>query len=345
MGGAVKHRLYEILEAGHPDDLASRIFDLVMVAIIVANLAAVAMETVASFDAKYGGAMRVFELMSVAIFTVEYLLRLWVADEHLPLRRYGPVMARVRFALGPYPIIDFLAFAPFYLSLILPAVDLRILRVFRLLRLLKLARYSPAMASLGRVLADERRALGAALLIMVVLLMLSATAIYYAERFAQPDKFSSIPAAMWWALATLTTVGYGDVVPLTNIGRMIGGLVMIFGLGMFALPIGIIASGFSNEIHRREFVVSWGMVARVPLFAKLDAMAVSRITNLLRSKVMPAGAVVTRRGEPADAMFFIAAGRGRGRSRTGTRHAWRRGFLRRARAAQRDDARRHRARH
>ena len=138
--------------------------------------------------------------------------------------------------------------------------------------------------------------------------MLSATAIYYAERFAQPDKFSSIPAAMWWALATLTTVGYGDVVPLTNIGRMIGGLVMIFGLGMFALPIGIIASGFSNEIHRREFVVSWGMVARVPLFAKLDAMAVSRITNLLRSKVIPAGAVVTRRGEPADAMFFIAAG-------------------------------------
>ena len=130
MGGAVKHRLYEILEAGHPDDLASRIFDLVMVAIIVANVAAVAMETVASFDAKYGGAMRVFELMSVAIFTVEYLLRLWVADEHLPLRRYGPVMARVRFALGPYPIIDFLAFAPFYLSLILPAVDLRILRVF-----------------------------------------------------------------------------------------------------------------------------------------------------------------------------------------------------------------------
>ncbi len=308
MGGAFKHRLYEILEAGHPDDAVSRVFDWTMVAIIVANVAAVAMETVASFEARWGAELHIFNLISVAIFTVEYLSRLWVADEHLPLRRYGPVMARVRFALGPFPIIDFLAVAPFYLSLIVPAADLRILRIFRLLRLLKLARYSPAIATLGRVLADERRALGAALLIMLVLLLLSATAIYYAERFVQPDKFASIPASMWWALATLTTVGYGDVVPNTVIGRLIGGLVMIFGLGMFALPIGIIASGFSNEIHRREFVVSWGMVARVPLFAKLDAMAVSRIANLLRSKVMATGDVITRRGDPADAMYFIASG-------------------------------------
>jgi voltage-gated potassium channel len=308
MGGRLKHRLYEILEAGHPEDVASRVFDMVMVVIIIGNVAAVAMDTVESFRAQYGGALRIFELASVAIFTVEYLARLWVADQHLPLKGYGPVKARVRFALSPFPIIDFLAVAPFYLSLIVPAADLRILRVFRLLRLLKLARYSPAIASLGRVLADERRALGAALLIMVVLLMLSATAIYYTERFVQPDKFSSIPASMWWALATLTTVGYGDVVPLTALGRVIGGLVMIFGLGMFALPIGIIASGFANEIHRREFVVSWGLVARVPLFAKLDAMAVSRVSNLLRSKVVPADTVIARRGEPADAMYFIASG-------------------------------------
>ena len=308
MASGLKHRLYEILEAGHPEDVTSRVFDLTMVVIIIGNVAAVAMETVESFNAQYGAAMRVFELASVAIFTVEYLARLWVADQHLPLQGYGPVKARVRFALGPFPIIDFLAVAPFYLSLIVPAADLRILRVFRLLRLLKLARYSPAIASLGRVLADERRALGAALLIMVVLLMLSATAIYYIERFVQPEKFASIPGSMWWALATLTTVGYGDVVPVTALGRVIGGLVMIFGLGMFALPIGIIASGFANEIHRREFVVSWGLVARVPLFAKLDAMAVSRVSNLLRSKVMPADTVIARRGEPADAMYFIASG-------------------------------------
>lgn len=308
MASGLKDRLYEILEAGHPEDVTSRVFDLTMVVIIIGNVAAVAMETVESFSAQYGTAMRVFELASVAIFTVEYLARLWVADQHLPLQGYGPVKARVRFALGPFPIIDFLAVAPFYLSLIVPAADLRILRVFRLLRLLKLARYSPAIASLGRVLADERRALGAALLIMVVLLMLSATAIYYTERFVQPEKFASIPGSMWWALATLTTVGYGDVVPVTALGRVIGGLVMIFGLGMFALPIGIIASGFANEIHRREFVVSWGLVARVPLFAKLDAMAVSRVSNLLRSKVVPADTVIARRGEPADAMYFIASG-------------------------------------
>ena len=109
-------------------------------------------------------------------------------------------------------------------------------------------------------------------------------------------------------MATLTTVGSGDVVPVTPLGRAIGGLVMLFGLGMFALPIAIVASGFATEIHRRDFVVTWGMVARVPLFAKLDALSVSRITNLLRARVVPPDTVVLRRGDQADAMYFIANG-------------------------------------
>lgn len=215
---------------------------------------------------------------------------------------------RLSYACGPFAIIDLMAILPFYLALILPGFDLRLLRALRLLRLFKLARYSPALASLWRVLVDERRALAAAFIIVLFLLTASATAIYHVERTLQPEAFGSIPAAMWWAVATLTTVGYGDVVPVTDLGRMIGGLVMVFGLAMFALPIAIIASGFSSEIHRHDFVVTWGMVARVPLFARLDALSVSRITNLLHSRVVTPGMEIVRRGEPAKAMYFIASG-------------------------------------
>jgi voltage-gated potassium channel len=113
---------------------------------------------------------------------------------------------------------------------------------------------------------------------------------------------------MWWAMATLTTVGYGDVIPATPLGRLIGAVVMVIGIGMYAIPIGIIASGFSGEIHRREFVVSWGMVSRVPLFSQLNPQNVSRITSLLRSRVIPAGAVIARQGDEAHDMFFITSG-------------------------------------
>lgn len=304
----LKRRLYEVIEAGRPDDRASQVFDGVMVVLIVANVAAAAAITVAAVEAAYATQLLWFEIGSVAVFTVEYGLRLWVSTEHPALARMTPWRARRRFATSPLAVIDLLAILPFFLALVLPLVDLRVLRIFRLLRLLKLARYSPALATLGRVVADERRALLAGLLIMVALLVVSATAMYQAERLVQPDLFGSIPQAMWWAMATLTTVGYGDAVPITAVGRLIGGIVMVFGLGMFALPVAIIASGFANEIHRRDFVVTWGMVARVPLFAGLDALSVARITNLLHSKVVEAGTVITRRGETPEAMYFIASG-------------------------------------
>ncbi|MHA1565214.1 MAG: cyclic nucleotide-gated ion channel [Alphaproteobacteria bacterium] len=304
----MKRRLYEVLEAGRPDDRVSRVFDAIMVVLIVTNVAAAAAVTVASVEATYAKQLLWFEIVSVAIFTLEYSLRLWVSTEHLSLARMPPWRARLRFARSPFALIDLLAILPFFLGLLFPLIDLRALRIFRLLRLLKLARYSPALATLGRVVADERRALMAGLLIMVALLVVSATAMYQAERLAQPDLFGSIPQAMWWAMSTLTTVGYGDAVPITAVGRFIGGIVMVFGLGMFAMPVAIIASGFSSEIHRRDFVVTWGMVARVPLFTRLDALSVARITSLLSAKVVERGTVITRRGESPEAMYFIASG-------------------------------------
>lgn len=303
-----KQRLYHILERGRHEDSIGRIVDWSLIVLIVANVAATAAETVEPLYERHEHALWAFEVCSVAIFTIEYLCRLWVCTEHLSLSSHGPIKARLKFALSPFGLIDLLAILPFYLTLFVPIVDLRFLRAFRLLRLLKLARYSPALATLWQVLVNEWRALAAALLIMGIMLIISSTAIYHIEHDVQPEKFGSIPATMWWAVSTLTTVGYGDIVPVTSLGRVIGGLVMISGLAMFALPLGIIASGFATEINRRDFVVTWGMVARVPIFAKLDALSVSRITNLLRARVVPPDTAIFRRGDPPEAMYFIASG-------------------------------------
>lgn len=306
-GVALRQRLYVILEAGKTGDRASAIFDWFMVLLILANVAAFAAETDETVAAQFGQAFAVFNGLSIAIFTVEYLLRLWVCVDHPPLKEYGPVTVRFRWAMTPSMLIDLAVILPFYLSLLI-TVDLRMLRVFRLLRFLKLARFSPALNSLGRVMHAERRAMMGALIVMLGLLIFSASVIYALEHKAQPDAFGSVPKAMWWALATLTTVGYGDVVPVTLLGKMFGGLVMIFGLGMFALPIAIVSSGFAREIHRRDFVVSWGMVARVPLFQGVKPAVLADLVEILEAQVVEAGTVIAHRGDLADAMYFIVVG-------------------------------------
>ncbi len=304
---SLRARLYHILEAGKTSDRASLIFDLSITSLIIANVVAFSLETVPAIEAVYGGHLELFNIVSVAVFTVEYLVRIWVCTEHGPYRRLSPVRARWRFVRTPMMIVDLLAIAPFYLAFFF-AIDLRVLRVFRLLRFFKLARYSPALMSLSRVLWLERRALAAALIVMSGALLVSSTLLYFIEREAQPEAFGSVPAAMWWSIATLTTVGYGDVVPITAAGRMIGGLVMLLGLGMFALPIGIIATGFSQEIHRREFAVTWGMVARVPLFSALEPDQIFAVMGRLEAMSVARGTHIAHAGDPADAMYFIVGG-------------------------------------
>jgi voltage-gated potassium channel len=143
---------------------------------------------------------------------------------------------------------------------------------------------------------------------MIGTAVFSGTIMYLIEGDAQPKQFGTIPDAMWWALATLTTIGYGDSVPITPLGKLFGACVMIFGLGLFALPIGIIATAFVNEIHRRDFVVTWGMVARVPLFAALDAASISEVMKIMRTRMVQAGTVIAARGDEAEGMYFIADG-------------------------------------
>ena len=178
----------------------------------------------------------------------------------------------------------------------------------RLARFFKLARYSPGMRSLAAALKAERKALGASAVIIFGVVLVMASAMHIAEHAAQPDKFGSIPESMWWAVVTITTVGYGDVVPVTVIGKMIAGVTAFMGFLLLALPVGIVATAFAEEIHRREFVVTWSMIAHVPLFATLDASEIAEIMHYLRAQTVPAGTIVVRRGEEAHCMYFVAAG-------------------------------------
>ena len=302
-----RRQVHDILEVGGEAHPAGRAVNVFIVVLIFLNAIAFAAETVDDLAARYGPYFHALNVFSVIVFTVEYVLRVWSAVDIPMLSRLPPWRARLRFALRPIMLIDLFAFLPFYLQWIVP-LDLRVLRALRLFRLLKLVRYSPALQTLGRVLADEYRALLGALLVMLVLLLFASTAIYFLEREAQPGKFGSIPAAAWWALSTLTTVGYGDVVPVTPWGKVVGGIVMLLGVCMFALPIAIIATGFSLESARHQFVATWSMVARLPLFNNMSEAEVAEITKLLYTRTFAPGVPIVRASDAGGAMYLIESG-------------------------------------
>lgn len=303
-------KVHDTLEVGGEAQPMGRVVNVFLVILIVANGVAFAAETVNSVYARWGPELEAFNTFSVMVFTIEYVLRLWSAVDIPLLRRLPHWQARLKFALRPMMIIDLLAFLPWYIYQIIP-LDLRalrILRLFRLFRLLKLLRYSPALQTLQRTLVNESRALFGAILVMMILLLITASIVYFLEREAQPDKFDSIPAAAWWALATLTTIGYGDIVPITPLGKVFGGVVMLIGLGMFAVPIAILSAGFSQEAARHEFVVTWSMVARMPLFSSLGVEEVAEVTKLLYTRLFQPGATIVSAGDPGGAMFLIGSG-------------------------------------
>jgi voltage-gated potassium channel len=302
-----RRQVHDVLEVGGDAHPAGRVVNSFIVVLIVLNAIAFAAETVDHLADRYGRYFDAFNVFSVAVFTIEYLLRIWSAVDIPMLSRMKPWRARLRFALRPIMLIDLMARLPFYLQFLIP-IDLRILRVLRLFRLLMLVRYSPALQTLGRVLADEYRALLGALLVMLVLLLFSSTAIYFLERDGQPEVFGSIPASAWWAISTLTTVGYGDAVPATPWGRVVGGVVMLLGVGMFALPIAIIAAGFSLESARHQFVVTWSMVARLPLFSAMNESEIAEITKLLYTRTYAPGMPIVRAGDAGGAMYLIESG-------------------------------------
>lgn len=304
---SLRRRVYEIIEVGRGVDGASKLFDAFIIAMIVANVVCFMLETVPSIEAVWGPWLKAFEVVSVAIFTLEYAARIWTAVEVPFLSRLPPWRARLKFAMRPYLVIDLLAILPFYLGGLVGA-DMRILRILRLLRLMKLSRYSPAMHTLIRVIYNERRSLSGAGLLLTAAVLLSATGMYYLENQAQPNHFGSVPQSTYWAVTTLTTVGYGDVAPQTPLGKLFAMVTMVVGLCILALPVAIVSTGFAQEVGRRDFVVTWSLMSRIPAFAELDAMQVAKIMPLLHAQNLPPNVEIATANSAGHAMFFVASG-------------------------------------
>ena len=246
----LRQNVFHALEIAQDDGAISRVVDYFLIALISGSVIAVILESIPSLEAKYGQAFSLFEVITVSVFSVEYLLRVWSSVEQDSAAGKSHLQSRLRYMVSFHAIIDIIAILPSYFLAfgLFDSVDMRFLRAVRLLRVLKLTRYSAAMNMLFITFRENGRALAAAFLILLTVMLLAASGMYYFERESQPEDFGSIPAAMWWAFATLTTVGYGDVTPITVGGKIFGALITVVGIGMVALPTSILASGYTQQL-------------------------------------------------------------------------------------------------
>ena len=248
----LKKRIFLIM--GRPNHIPlNRLFNIALMILIIVNVAAVILETVESLRMEYSNYFHVIEYCSVFVFCVEYALRVWTSS--LDQRYGGGLKGKIKYMTSTFAIIDLLAIAPSLFSILL-AVDLRMLRavrLFRIVRLLKLARYNMAIFVLVSVFRKKKPELIVSMLLGFVLMIFSASLMFFVEHEAQPDKFSSIPLTMWWAVSTLTTIGYGDVFPVTSLGKFLGSVIAFLGVGLFALPTAVLATGFSEIDTQKLF--------------------------------------------------------------------------------------------
>jgi voltage-gated potassium channel len=301
----LRDQLYELLE--HDDgsySFGSRFIRLITL-VIVLDVTAMTLTSVPEFDARFGILFTAIKVVALVVFALEYAARLWSVAGHTP-RKLSPLRDRLEYVCSSLGVIDLLAFLP--ASIALFAGSRQMLAILGVLPFFKLVRYSPAMRSLFAAIHAERRTLVGCLVILLGAVLFFASMLYAIERDVQPDKFGTIPRAMWWAIVTLGTVGYGDVVPLTVSGKFVSAFAIVFSFAMVALPVAIIATAFAEEVRRRDFVVTWGMLAKVPLFAHLSAAEIADIMRLLRAQTIESGEILVRRGDPATSMYFITAG-------------------------------------
>jgi voltage-gated potassium channel len=277
--------------------------------ILGAGLLAAALSSVDGLPALVNSLLEAVIVLVAVVFLVEYALHLWAAPES---PRYGGLSdanARLRWALSAPGLIGLLAVLPaFAITTTAVTADSDLAAIFCILWILKLSVHAPAMGTLARVISNERATLASVLIVFVIVLVAAATATHFFERDGQPHEFGSLPAALWWAVVTLTTTGYGDVVPHTVGGRMVGSVVMVSGILVLALMTGILATGFAEEERRREYLRVWDQVVKVPIFTELGTVTLSEIVSKLRVRHYPPRFVVVRRDEPGDSMFFISDG-------------------------------------
>lgn len=246
-----RNKIYHLLQPHEGAHIKGKWVDIVLTGLIVLNVVVLILETVPAFHNQYHHFFWDFELFSVGVFTVEYFVRLWSIVE-CPEYRH-PVWGRLRYSFTPIAIFDLLAVLPFYLPLIhADLMFLRSVRFFRLLRIFKVTRYVHAMHYITDVIRDKAEELLISFTFMLFMLIVLSGIMYNIEHAAQPDKFSSIPQTMWWAIITLTTVGYGDIYPITSLGKIFASITAVTGLGMFAIPTAILVSGFNEKMGKHK---------------------------------------------------------------------------------------------
>ena len=299
-----EERLYQILQP-ETREPAARLFRWAHHAMVAAGIGIMLADTVAAWRSLHRNTLDAGFQVVCAFFVAEYVLRLISAPAAPGAEHRGKWRARLAWATSLGGVFDFLGALPGVLAVV---VDPSHASLLGFIWAFKLVRYSPGLASLRRVISNARHALLSVLLGFGILLLLAASLVYLLERQSQPEVFGSIPAALWWAIVTMTTTGYGDVIPQTPLGRMLAGVVMVSGILVFALWAGILASGYSEELRRREFLRTWDLVAKVPFFHDVGAAVIADVARLLRPRDYPAGAVIMRRGERGDCMYFVASG-------------------------------------
>lgn len=276
----------------------SSAFRLLRYLVLTAGLAAMMAMTMPALQAHWRGWFLVILWTCLGFFSADLVANSRMGEQAKNVRIY---------LLTSSGIIDLLAIVPVPLALLV-GVSSNTAWLLASLWLLKLAPAAPGLSILGRVIEHEGRPLASVFVLFLIVLILSAVALYVLESGRQPEHFGSLPQSLWWAVTTLTTTGYGDAIPQTLPGRIIAGFVMICGLGMFGLWAGILATGFEAEHRRRDFIQNWSLVTSVPFLRNLEPRAIIELTRLLRRIDLPERSVVVRRGRPGDSMYFIASG-------------------------------------
>jgi voltage-gated potassium channel len=296
---ALAHHLLTREEAGGS---AGQTMRAGLVLLIVVSVTTAILKSVPRIGREHGALLDLILVLTTIGFAAEYFIRIWIAPDNPGAA--GAARERLRYAFSLPGLVDLVAAVPFALA---PHFGLN-LDWLDIVPIFKLLRHTAAFQFMVEAIYSERRVLFSAAVLMLALLVFQSSLVYYFERDAQPDKYGSIPEAMWWGIVTLTTVGYGDVTPVTLWGKLAGGLTAVMGVCMFAIPVGIIASAFVEALRRREFVDTWNLVARVPLFRNLDAARIAAVASVLRGRRAERGERLMRKGDQADSMYFIVSG-------------------------------------
>jgi voltage-gated potassium channel len=302
-----RKRVYALV-GGSGRGVAQAAVTAVLVVAIAAALGASMVETLRDRGPGAAAFVAWSRYFAIAVFSLDLVIRLWIQPESKAgIAADSDLHARFFYLRSFLGIIDTVAVLPGWASLLFP-VSPEWFEIAAALSLFKLARFLPALSLIGTVVAREARSLVAGIAAMCIMLVIAATIMYLLERDVQPEIFQSIPHSLWWGMVTMATVGYGDMAPVGPLGRIFGGVTMLLGIAMFAVPAGILASGFAEEMKRRDFVVTWQTVAGMPLFARLDASRIAAIARLLKPEIVSANRIIVHRGEPAHAMYFIMEG-------------------------------------